>query len=82
MDLKELNAIIDNVEQEVNKSARGNDEKHILGLAVRGIWEIARQIALVKANPDVYDSIAAAIGCSRAEAKRLLLKTGYGEVAK
>lgn len=45
MDVKEIDAVIDNVEQEVNKSARGNDEKHILGLAVRGIWEIARQVA-------------------------------------
>lgn len=53
MDLKEINAIIDNVEQEVNKSARGNDEKHILGLAVRGIWEIARQIALASAPVNV-----------------------------
>lgn len=53
MDLKELNTIIDNVEGEVNKSARGNDEKHILGLAVRGIWEIARQIALANAPVNV-----------------------------
>lgn len=44
MNSQELNERIEKLEGEVEQTARGNVTLMMLGFAVMGIWEIARQI--------------------------------------
>jgi hypothetical protein len=47
MDIKELNQTIETIETSVQTSARGDDNKFLIGLLVRGIYEVARQLAIM-----------------------------------
>lgn len=50
MDVKELNSTIDSIDTQVANAARGDDTKILVGLLARGIWEVARQVALLQAE--------------------------------
>lgn len=45
MTLEELNNSIESIETQVAQASKNEDSKILIGLLVRGVWEVARQIA-------------------------------------
>lgn len=48
MDLKELNNMIEDIDLNMSRAGRGDDTLFMLGRLVAGVWEVARQIAMLK----------------------------------